>query len=297
LSNVIHGEPPAIGYAQGYEYVSPDGTRTALPRGRGISAIAPYDGGLLVADTRYFEGTLGLAFVDTQGRRTNYGCSSGHPAQAEDEELVAWVTVPCPETGTVQPPATVYLGGMTQTTPDPLISVVGIVGDEVVYNGGFIGGVWTTDLTSTPRRIPGLVQANRVGADQGLVVGRTDSDGPSVVAKISSGQILWSTRDWELGAVSPDGRSVLGVQHGGNTMAAWAVFDARTGELQHHFALPAGFYVVQTEWEDNRHVLMVAVQGRSTAIIRADLDGTITRATPTVRAPAHAAGFVLSEQP
>ncbi|KQW49162.1 hypothetical protein ASC77_10740 [Nocardioides sp. Root1257] len=94
LVDLPRGDPPRIGYADGDTWVAPDGTRTKLPTTFGISSITPYAGGFLVADTRYFEGSVGLWFVTEHSAR-DLGCSTG--ATRRVDGWVWWVTAFCPE--------------------------------------------------------------------------------------------------------------------------------------------------------------------------------------------------------
>jgi hypothetical protein len=173
------------------------------------------------------------------------------------------------------------------------------VGDRVVFNKGFNGGAWVTDLASRPRRVSSLAYARRVGRRPAIIVGgTTGGDGSSeTVVDLGSGEVLWSKPGWDLGAVSPSGGQVMGMRFRRGGATAMAVFDVRNGRIRTRFPLPAELGVRDAVWEDETHLLMVATQGRTTAIVRADHDGTLERATPTVRAPAHASAFVLTERP
>jgi len=82
------GAPPGIPYVEDHVYVPADGSRSVLPRRDGVSGVVPYDGGLLVSDTWWFEGTNGLDLV-RDGRRvtdwpSSHRCSSGTPAASRD---------------------------------------------------------------------------------------------------------------------------------------------------------------------------------------------------------------------
>lgn len=94
LDDLPVGEPPGIGYVEHQEYVEPDGRRTTLPPRLGVSGIVPYAGGLLVADTRVFEGTVGLNLV-RHGRVVATSCSAGVPTRTGG--WVTWLTGSCPE--------------------------------------------------------------------------------------------------------------------------------------------------------------------------------------------------------
>lgn len=95
LADLPRGAPPRIGYVERRTWVAPDGTRTRLRSRHGISAVVPYDGGFLVSDTRWFEGSVGLWFVTEDSARDLPGCSTGMPRLVDG--WVWWVTALCPE--------------------------------------------------------------------------------------------------------------------------------------------------------------------------------------------------------
>lgn len=94
LADLPIGAPPRIGYVDHQVYVAPDGRRTPLPRRLGVSGIVPYAGGFLVADTLFFEGTVGLNVV-REGRVVETYCSAGVPTRADG--WVTWLVAYCPE--------------------------------------------------------------------------------------------------------------------------------------------------------------------------------------------------------
>jgi hypothetical protein len=94
LAGLPTGGPPRIGYVDHQVYVEPSGRRTPLPRRLGVSGIVPYAGGFLVADTLYFEGTVGLNVV-REGRVLETHCSAGVPTRADG--WVTWLVANCPE--------------------------------------------------------------------------------------------------------------------------------------------------------------------------------------------------------
>lgn len=94
LAELPAGTPPRIGYVDHQVYIEPDGRRTPLPRRLGVSGIVPYDGGFLVSDTLFFEGTVGLNVV-RDGRVVETHCSAGVPTRSDD--WVRWLIAYCPE--------------------------------------------------------------------------------------------------------------------------------------------------------------------------------------------------------
>lgn len=81
------GAPPRTAYLAGSRYLSPRGPQS-LPRGIRTTGAVPFDGGLLVADGIFFEGTNSLALVldGVRDRRWpgDRHCSSGRPISSPD---------------------------------------------------------------------------------------------------------------------------------------------------------------------------------------------------------------------
>jgi hypothetical protein len=94
LDDLPLGERPRIGYVDHQVYVARDGRRTPMPLHLGVSGIVPFDGGFLVSDTRYFEGTVGLHRL-VGGREVDEHCSSGVPTS--EDGWVTWLVASCPE--------------------------------------------------------------------------------------------------------------------------------------------------------------------------------------------------------
>lgn len=119
----------------------------------------PYAGGQLVTDDRWFEGTVGLHLM-RDGREVAAWCSSGAPIRSAD--LVAWVTLVCPESGEIG--ATVLHRARVdgshrvdqrlprRTDTSGSVSLLRFRGDDLVYRS-IDGDVWRTDLVAPPRRI------------------------------------------------------------------------------------------------------------------------------------------------
>jgi hypothetical protein len=130
------------------------------PRDQPATSV-PYDGGRLVADVRWFEGTVGLHFL-RHGREVDAWCSSGAPIRSGD--LVAWVTLVCPESGDIG--ATVLHRARVDGShrvdqglprrPDTSgsVTLLRFRGADLVYRS-IDGELWRTDLVAPPRRLPG----------------------------------------------------------------------------------------------------------------------------------------------
>ncbi|WP_134764748.1 hypothetical protein [Nocardioides sp. 1609] len=77
LDDLPPGAAPRVGYVVGTTYVDPDGGDVELPRSRFVlGGAAAFDGGLLVDEGRYFEGTTALSVVTADGVEELDGCAS-----------------------------------------------------------------------------------------------------------------------------------------------------------------------------------------------------------------------------
>ncbi len=257
------GPPPRIPYVDGTTYVAPNGAREPLAgqEGRGVSGITPLDGGHLVADTFWFEGTVGLSAL-VGGERTELGpCATGAGVVSRDGQEVAWLTMGCPESNLTGPTVvhvghTVGAGGWSRSLGfQYLMSAVGFVGERVVITSRtdqvlLVGrsGPWVA--------VPHLRHA--VDAHGRVVAGRQG------VVDTVTGQLIWHEPHTELISFSPDGRLLLGYQR-----RELVLLDARTGEVR--ATLPKR--LDRVTWEDHRHLLAVAWGRGQEAMVRIGLDG------------------------
>ncbi len=270
------GAAPAVPHVAGRWYVTPD-RRLRLPGGRrGVTGAVVYDDGLLVADATTFEGTVGLARVRDGRWASREQCSSGVPAVSADGRFVAWATTLCPESGDTSVGAIHRArasGGSEVVLPvgAGLVSVVGFLGRRIVYNLGFVGGAWTTDLASAPRRIPGIAGAADV-SPRGLVIGYLRDGTTGVVAR-PDGTVLWRSASG-LTSFSPEGTRVLAGDSGGLT-----VLRARDGADVASLGTPGHGEVGEVVWETERTLLAIWYDGTRTAIVRLGVDGRVERAT------------------
>ena len=131
---------------------------TSAPSGATVERVA-YDGGHLVTDGRYFEGTVTLRFV-RDGHVLHRWCSSGAPLRSAGR--VAWVTLTCPEsgdiTGTVlhraRADGSCRVDQRLERRPDTSgsVSLLRFRGEDLVYRS-IDGARWRTDLAHPPHRI------------------------------------------------------------------------------------------------------------------------------------------------
>lgn len=281
------GEAPRIAYAEGPRIHEPGGRVFLLPHDLAVSGFAPYRGGYLVADTRNFEGSVGLTRYDADGREVASWATTGGPVSSSDSSLVAWTSYAAPESGTTAP-TLVHLGSSTNTDPERTQeidldrpSVVGLLGDEVVVQPAFAAGVWVTDLDSSPRRISGLDRATDVSAAQRLVAGSVDDSG--VVGRVvdaATGVVVWERRGVIVGSFSPDGRYALTTQtKGGQREIVEALTGAPVAEVEASGDedFPT---LLDLTWEDDSHLLGDLIFNCCTPMARVDLDGRFELATP-----------------
>lgn len=279
LADVALGEPPAVPWIDGSDYVAADGTRTTFPID-GVTNATPYQGGFLVSSYTNESGRLTL--LDDQLREVWRTCGLPTMAVSQDRATTAYVAGGC--RGTQQ---ALHLGrtdgsGAEQTGPIGDFGPVGILDSRVVTSSMNEGPPNLVDLSGGTTPLDALRTAAGVEPQRGLVSGQLAGDDPAkrfagAVVDARDGSVTWSERGWQLLAFSPDGSKVVGISNTGSD--AWAVFDSETGEHLHEFALPAGFEFRRVAWEDEEHLLMVTTQGRTQAILRTTLDGAIQRAT------------------
>jgi hypothetical protein len=274
LADIPGGRPPGISYLQDGTVHLAGGGSTQLPDPSApVTAFTGYHGGWLVATgggedrVRWYDGTgtrksdgpgFGAFAVSADGTRTAYaqsgalhiGITSG---MGEGEQ-----TVTCDAAATCQP--------------------VGFLrGDALVYQAGD----HTVAVTAAGHPLPGMARARAVSAEADLVAGE-DAAGNTVVLS-GEGRRLWTSSEWAVWAISPDGRYAAATSSpsGGDTTEV-AVLDARTGTVvARHDVLAAGLTVFTPVMDVDDSLLVAASDGRTMAqtVLRLDRDGTLSRAT------------------
>jgi hypothetical protein len=293
LDDLPTGPPPRIAYADENVIVHPDGRRERLVGQRriGVSAFTRFRDGWLVADGRWFEGTVGLAYVAGHQRDDLGPCASGGAVVSQDRERVAWMTQFCPESGLVAPTLVHVASSADEEQREiqrvGIASVVGFVGDEVVVSG--YDGVDLVGPGGSTRPLP-LRYATDTNDGHGLVAGllpRGQAFGAVVDAR--TGQVLWRRRHTEPAQLSPDGRHLAAY-----VRRRPALLDAATGRTV-AIVRGAGLGVFDWEWEDDRHLLALAQRQGRMAIVRIDLRGHVSRVGPITQSVRWQ--FVLETQP
>jgi len=285
------GQKPGIDYLVGDTYVTMDGRRTTDPALRRANAATPVRGGLLFAVPEKASPDIARLWLRSQGSDQNLGCGSKHFAMSTDGTRTAyWVMDSC----TAGSAGKLYDGldntmaeggaGSVPTSAGEVIDPVGIQPGSVVVNA-WRGQRPTPELidaytgNATPLSALRLV----TGSDENhRVVSGEIAGNPleSAVVDVRTGAVLWRT-GWQLGQFSPDGKYVIGLQSGDGSPDSYAIFDAVTGERIRelpHWDLPG--WIRQVAWEVDDTVLAVADGPDGEAIIRFDLRGSLSRATP-----------------
>lgn len=285
------GAPPRVPYVAGRWYVAPD-RRLRLPGGRrGVTGAVVYDDGLLVADARIFEGTVGLARVRNGRWVASLGCSSGVPATSADRRYVAWATTLCLESGDTTAGAihrSRASGGGEVVVPVAagLVSVVGFLGHDVVYQLGFAGGVWVSDLAGTPRRIPGIDHARDTSTRRSLVLGGRGDRTDRVLRP--DGTPLWRVAEGDLIGFSPAGGRVVAFRDD-----RLVVLRSRDGSTAVTIDLAAEVEAWSVTWESERTLLALEYDAGRVAVVRLHLDGRAERATAWRAVDASGGPYVL----
>lgn len=272
VQSLPEGPPPLVPYLVGNKYRTPDGTvlELAMPgqSGRsGASEVTAYDGGALVADTLFFEGTNGLFQLAETGTTELGPCASGAGATSDDRRTVVWATFTCPESGQ-QAPLTVSVAtaaGVIDTFEVPtdmdrsaITSVAGVVDGSVVLN--LNDEVVLANPDGSLQSVPGVGTALDVASGLAIVAGAPGGDR---VVDLSTGLPVWTAGPGLL-SFSPDGESVL--SRAGDEEVV--VLDSATGAEVSTFTLPSAENVAQVVWEGNDHLLSSIETPTGTSVLR-----------------------------
>ena len=261
--------PPAVPYLVGDLFLAP-GTQRRLPVAHPRSAT-PYRGDLWVTDL-YFDVYDTLRRIDANGRQTGKWATSGDPVLSDDGRTLAWMEV----LGTR---SVIHRGADRQRVGEP-VWLVGMLGDQVVFNGTRAGGAWITDLVSQPRPIPGLALARGVDPATGVVSG-TAANGAGVVVEARSGVARWRSGRWRPGGHQPGREARRRVQHHPWRGRQHAILDTQRGQAVTIIPSPDAS-ILDLRWEGDEHVLLLATSQGQSSILRVDLDGRLTQAAPSL---------------
>ena len=232
--------PPRTGVVVDHVLTYPDGRRVQLARGWGVTGIARYGDGYLVADNRYFEGTVGMQRLDADGLVVESWTSTGSPLVAPDGQ-VAWVSMIAPESGETGP-TLIHVGERTQELTGMFSPYLqSFDGETVTFSARtLIRGRWpavtyATDLVDPPRRIGTAPHFARYYSP--------------------SGQNWYGFRRRSLLLATPQGETSIPAR---SLIRTWGVLF----------------------WEDDQHLLGTYARGGRMAVARIDLSGSISIASP-----------------
>ena len=233
--------PPRLAYVDGSVLRFPDGRTLELPRRWGTTSIVRYAGGYLVTDDRSIEGAMGMHRLDAGGRVLESWSTTG-PALVADGRI-AWVSLVPSEGGRIGPTLlhADSVGGGDHVTQRLDRSFMPIL------TGWFRGRLVYETWGRTPSFLTDLVHP------------------PRAIPKAE-----------DPGVVRPDG--------------AYLVRRVRAGlEVLHHDGQVSGLIDLRglgrtssrdVAWEDDGHFLTTLVRDRRQAVVRFDMSGNASLATP-----------------
>jgi hypothetical protein len=297
LADLPFGHKPGIDYLDGATYVGMGGGRIQDPALTTATAATPVRDGLLFALPGETPSIADLR-VHAKGVDHPLGCGRNHFAMSDDAVVSAyWVRDSCDPDRT-DSAGRLYAGvdntmgeggpAFVRTPSGELIDPVGIQTESVVVNAWHrqdptaelidIGTGRATPLSAL-RIVTGSDENNRVVS--GELAGQPAGEpGENAVVDATTGAVRWRTA-WQLGQFSDDGKYVVGLQSGNGSADSYAVFDATTGAKVSDLPQWSSGWITQVAWDSDDTLLAVVHDGRSqTAIVRFDLNGRITRATP-----------------
>jgi len=305
VNDLPEGAAPAVDYAEvdeerggvdGGVIHTTDGREVDLPSGRLVEFAALGDGWVVdMADSD--DATERVYLLDSVGNYSEPWDAMGGLAVAADGSAVAWVGAD--QVVRVASPSDVLeLGAM----PDDLssYSAAGVVGPDcsssadctVLVNDG---GVTPEVFEVSADRVRPVGDYTKVTSSRGSLVAAVSSvddlepSSCSDVLDVVSGDVAWHTCDNTMGAFSPDGGAVVGLEPylSGIGSAALDVLDAGTGRplLELAYAAPGvpSFSTVEA-WEDDDHLLSIVWRDNEFSIVRIALDGSMEYAVAPVKA-------------
>lgn len=232
--------PPRTAVIVDHTLTYPDGRTVQLPRGWGVTGIARYADGYLMADNRWLEGTVGMQRLDADGRVVESWTSTGPPLVTPDGQ-VAWVSMIAPESGATGP-TLIHVDERTQQLRGMFSPYLqGFDGTTVTFSartlirGRWRSEIYATDLVDPPRRTGTFPRLARYYSP--------------------SGENWYGYRRQSLRLVTPDGSTEI-----------------RSGRLLRTAS--------QLFWEDDQHLLGTYVQGGRMAVARIDMTGRVSIASP-----------------
>ncbi|HEX3224420.1 MAG TPA: hypothetical protein VHR35_17815 [Nocardioides sp.] len=289
LARLAFGHKPGIDYLHDVTYVDMNGGHTTDPALRTAFTATPVRGGLLftVPET---SPDLARLWVHSPSGDQSLGCGSKRFAMSTDGTQTAyWVMDSCTpgSAGKLYDGAdnTMAQGGpgFVRTPAGEVIEPVGIQTGSIVVNAWHgqhptaeVIDAYTGKSTalSALRLVTGSDENNRVVS--GEVAGDRSQ---SAVVDARTGEVYWRS-GWQLGQFSDNGKYVIGMRSGSGLPDSYAVFDATSGHKVCDLPPWGPGWIRQVAWDFDDTVLAVADAPDGEAIVRFDLQGRVTRATP-----------------
>jgi hypothetical protein len=290
------GQKPGIDYIDGDTYVGKiyAGPVTSPVLGR-ATAVAPVRGGLVAATPGAASTELSaITQLSSTGAATSLGCGAGTFALSTDGTLSAyWLKDSCTGTsgGKLYSGALSAMGeagaGFVTTAPGAIVQPIGILQQGIVVNAAEAGTTRAqlVDYTGKASPIAGLSSAGGSDENNDVVSGQLSGDtGTGAVVNVGDGSVVCRVPSWQLGQFSNDGKYVVGVQPADGFADTYAIFDAascqRVAGLE-TLGNPVSTRIRQVAWDFNDTLLAVVDDAQEQAIVRFDLDGHASLATPT----------------
>jgi hypothetical protein len=308
LDSLPMGQKPGIDYLVGDTYVTMNGDRITHSLLTKAVAATPGRGGILVATHSQLPG-MGDVVLETESGDQRLGCGSERFAMSTDGTQSAyWLMDSC----TAGSAGKLYSGvnngmgesgaGYVATPPGSVFEPIGIVRQGTVVNvtKGNTGHSEIVDASGSGAPIPGLALAGGSDENNDVVSGQVAGDSETgIVVHASTGVPVASFPSWTMGQFSPDGKYVLGVQRGDGVPDTYAIFDALDGRRVTDVSggTLASRFVSDPVWDFNDTLLAPAGGADGSAIVRIDLQGNWTLATPIVHGHVFTAGYRLATRP
>ena len=287
-----------------WEMVRPDGTTTPVPDG-GLAAFAPMGEGVVGISADGERPTAVL--LDGRGTPIRTAATRGYAlAVSPGGRIVGWL-------GTSGSPHVIEAGGSRQfdmpavRQGSEIAAISGTrtcrenppdYGCSVWVNTADASGSWVSTSHGIVEAVPSI-KAVRDVSEAGHVMGLASlaDDGSCSGIWKNYRRPVWQTCDYTLTQFSPgSGWRVLGTDPylDGLGQRTLAFIDADQGEVVTEFESPRnGPTIIQTAWEDDRHVLAVVVDGTQWSVLRLGDDGSMEYAVAPVAGDEVSRPYVL----
>jgi hypothetical protein len=313
LTSLPQGKAPGIDYLAGDTYVTMNGNRITSPDFAEALTATPVRGGILIAKSSppavaRAHGGLAPLYLVANGTSQSLGCGSDRFAMSTDGVQSAyWVADSCAPGGTGK----LYSGvnntmgesgaGYVATPAGSVYEPIGIVPQGTVVNVTRGDKVRSEIVGASGSVTPVAALAYAGGSDENndVVSGQIAGDpATGIVVHASTGVPVAYFPGWQLGQFSNDGKYVLGYQPGdGVGTDRTAIFEAATGGMVVELpSSPLAITLGRSVWDFDDTVLATATGDNGSALVRFDLRGNVTRATPMANG-SYADSYRLATRP